>query len=76
MDTRLQPGELVVRRIRWGVHAQQLGLVIGCVGFDEWLVMWVIDSPGLRFDMHLGDALLVIDDDNMAHVGDRCRLGT
>ena len=75
MNDELQPGELVVRRIRWGVDAQQLGLVIGRSSDSEWLVMWMIDSA-IRFKLHNPDALMVVNDDNLPQVGKRRCLST
>lgn len=75
MGSGLQSGELVVRRIRWGVDAQQFGLVIGQIREGEWLVMWHEDDR-VGFKVHLADALLVVNDHNAKQVEGRWHLAT
>jgi hypothetical protein len=68
VDQAIRPGELVVKRVRWQVGADLMGLVIGNTGLDMWLVMWTTDDQRIRFKWHLADALMVIDPNNVASV--------
>ena len=62
---------MVVRRVRWGVDAQQLGIALGYVFEDTLVVMWCIDQHKVRFDHHLSDALLTVDEGNLSNVKGR-----
>ena len=71
MDRVLLPGELVVKRIRWSVDAQHVGIILGTCGKEEWLVMWTTDDNHIRFDVHITDALLTVDDTSLKEIMDR-----
>lgn len=68
-----QPGELVVKRVRWSVHSRRIGLLIGKTN-TEWLVLWCAheDSDQIQFSTHIDDALLVIDENTKSKIGERC----
>ena len=71
----LQPGELVVRRVRWQVDADLMGLVIGNTqGARGVLVMWTTGDQRVKFSWHLEDALLAVHPDNLSEVRSRCNL--
>jgi hypothetical protein len=67
----LKPGELVVKRIRWQVDADLMGLVIGRDAEDNWLVLWTTGDKQTKFKWHLADALQVIDLNNVPSVAER-----
>lgn len=71
MALPLKPGELVVRKQRWHVDAALMGLVIGKGHDDNWLVLWTTEDKRTEFKWHLGDALLVIDLNNVIGVAER-----
>jgi hypothetical protein len=65
------PGDLVVRRVRWSVASQQIGLVLGSgTEADTWLVMWS-EGEMVKFDHHLGNALLAVTDETLVSVKER-----
>jgi len=57
---KIVPGDLVVRRIRWHVDANLMGLVIGREN-GSWLVLWTTGDQRSEFKWHLPDALQVVD---------------
>jgi hypothetical protein len=69
----LQPGELVVKRVRWSIHSRRIGLLLGKKN-NEWLVMWntLEESGEIQFETHIDDALLVIDEHTSSKIGERC----
>ena len=71
--TALQPGELVVKRVRWSIHSRRIGLLLG-KNNNEWLVMWSAheDPCEIQFGTHIDDALLVIDEHTSSKIGERC----
>lgn len=77
MPAKLHSGDLVVLRQRWNVLAWVVGLVIGNDHANDhnWLVLWTTGDKLTQLQWHLADALLVIDDTNMAAVKRRCQLG-
>ncbi len=78
MAAQLRSGELVVLRVRWNPSAGLLGLVVGCDWAKDpsWLVLWTSGDRLTQLTWHLADALLVIDDTNLAAVRQRCSLAT
>jgi hypothetical protein len=66
----LTPGSLVVRKQRWHVDANLMGIVIGQEN-DSWLVLWTTGDRRSEFKWHVGDALLVIDPLNVPQVAVR-----
>ena len=74
---RLRSGDLVVLQQRWNVAAHLLGIAIGHDGESDpsWLVLWTTGDRLTQLQWHLADALLVIDDTNLAAVRRRCSLG-
>lgn len=76
MAAQLRSGELVVLRVRWNPSANLLGLVVGQDGAEDpnWLVLWTTGDRLTQLTWHLADALLVIDDTNLAAVRGRCSL--
>ncbi len=74
----LQPGELVVRRVRWQVDADLMGIVIGNTpempSSKDVLVMWTTGDQRVKFSWHLEDALLAVGPGNIAEVRGRCNL--
>jgi len=70
----LKPGELVVRKQRWHVDANLMGIVIG-KDDDSWLVLWTLEDCRTEFKWHLGDALQVIDLVNAPTVAERGSIG-
>ena len=76
MATQLRSGELVVLRVRWNPSANLLGLVVGQDWEEDakWLVLWTTGDRLTQLTWHLADALLVIDDTNLAAVRCRCNL--
>lgn len=77
MAAQLRSGELVVLRVRWNASANLLGLVVGqdWEKDPKWLVLWTTGDRLTQLAWHLADALLVIDDTNLAAVRGRCQLG-
>ena len=87
MGQPLQPGELVVRRVRWHKDAALTGIVIGNTyaplekepPADEVrtiLVMWTTDDNRIKFTWHLPDALMVVKPENLAELRSRCDLAS
>lgn len=76
MAAQLRSGDLVVLQQRWNVAAHLLGLAIGHDGAHDpsWLVLWTTGDKLTQLQWHLADALLVIDDTNLAAVRGRCNL--
>lgn len=77
----LHPGMLVVKRVRWKVDANQVGIIVSrnldAVPTADWLVMWsssVHGHPRLRW--HVADALLVVGSDTLEELRKRCTLVT
>lgn len=66
----LKPGELVVRRVRWHVDANLMGLVIGEEN-GSWLVLWTTGDRSSEFKWHLPDALQVVDLSNVPNISGR-----
>jgi len=66
----IKPGELVVRKQRWHVDANLMGIVIGQEN-DSWLVLWTTGDRRSEFKWHLGDALLVVDFGNVPGIAGR-----
>lgn len=64
------PGELVVRKQRWHVDANLLGIVIGKEN-DSWLVLWTTGDRQSKFQWHLPEALLVVDTIDLAGIAGR-----
>jgi hypothetical protein len=72
----IQPGELVVRKLRWKVDANLMGIVIGHDAAEDerersWLVLWTMGDRRVEFKWHLADALLVVDETNAAGLSGR-----
>lgn len=83
MGQPLNPGELVVRRVRWKIGSDLIGIVIGNTqesaelpDLKDVLVMWTKEDRRIEFSWHLADALLVVDSTNMGVVRQRCGLGS
>lgn len=78
MAADIQPGELVVRRLRWHPESSLIGVVIGHSEGQErnWLVMWTLEDRRVDFSWHLEDALLLVDPSNVNELRKRCSLGT
>jgi hypothetical protein len=83
MPLQFQPGELVVRRVRWHADADLIGIVIGNTQEStNWpdlmdvLVMWTKADRRVEFTWHLPDALMVIEATNVQEVRSRCGLGS
>lgn len=74
MAVCVQQGELVVKRSRWGIYALQIGLVVGKLSESSCVVMWMDGDNNFRFDVHISDALLVVDDESLEEIGKRCRI--
>jgi len=74
----VQPGELVVKRVRWSVDAECMGFVVAHAAgdVDECLVMWTMGDQRIMFKWHLTDALMAVDTSNVAEVRGRCDLGS
>lgn len=77
MAAQLRSGDLVVLQQRWNVSAHLLGLAIGHDGAKNntnWLILWTTGDKLAQLQWHLANALLVIDDTNLAAVRGRCSL--
>lgn len=66
------PGDMVVRRSRWGLDSSLVGLVLGRVHSDKWAIMWMLDRH-VSFSVHLGDALTVVNTENIDSLKSRGR---
>ena len=66
----------MVLRVRWNPTAGQLGLVVGCDWSSDpsWLVLWTTGDRQTQLQWHLADALLVVNDTNVAAVRQRSRV--
>ena len=78
MGQPLQPGELVIKRVRWQVDADLMGIVIGQdqEPVPRWLVLWTTGDRRVRFKWHLPDSLQVIDSQNVNELRSRCGLAS
>lgn len=74
----MQPGELVVRRIRWDMNAQQIGIVIcndNVLERSLSFVMWSTPKDRIKLSWHLDDTLLILDDQTIINeVKKRCTI--
>ena len=70
----MQPGELVVKRVRWHADANLVGVIVS-VEPGNVLVLWTIGDQRSRFKWHPPDALLEVDS-HMEEVKRRCALVT
>lgn len=52
-------GALVVKKLRWGVNSQLIGLIVSkSKDKDVWLVLWTLGDKKYKIQEHLEDALL------------------
>jgi hypothetical protein len=65
-----------VKRSRWGIHSQQIGLVVGKTSESSCIVMWMNGDNDFRFDVHICDALLRVEEETLGEIGKRCRIAT
>lgn len=81
MALPLNPGELVVRKMRWHVDANLIGFVVGHIvegpkNDKNVLVLWTTNGQRVKFLWHLFESLLVVDFQNVEEVRRRCFLVT
>lgn len=69
----IEPGQLVVKRLRWNADAGLLGLVIGEEN-GSWLVMWTLEDQRIKFKWHLANALLSVDKSSVEELKRRGKL--
>jgi hypothetical protein len=74
VNSSLQPGALVVRRVRFRPNADVIGIVVGhkLGRWEECLVMWTTGDQRVEFGWHLTDALISIDQVTGAGLRSRC----
>jgi hypothetical protein len=61
---RVKLGDLVVKKQRWSIDSNILGLVLGRGHApSEWVVMWTLGTSEVQLKLHLESALLVVSDD-------------
>lgn len=72
-------GDLVVMRVRWHVNANLLGIVLSkddhSTAVVRCHVIWTTGDNSVRIAWHLEDALMRVDEENVATVRKRCNPG-
>ena len=77
--TEFKPGELVVRRYRWGINSQSIGLIVGLESTLIDNICWVLWTQDIE-NLHVSEChptnLLVVNEKSNQLLGARCQITT
>ena len=61
----MKVGTLVIKRSRWGINSQIIGVVVdkSYKKNDSWLVLWTLEK-GYKLQEHISSALLDLSDED------------
>lgn len=72
---KLHPGDLVALRMRWNLYSYRLGIVVAQRS-DQRLVLWTTSEGFTELIWNLSDAIIEVNESNVAIKGGRWSLTT